>query len=199
MKDWKDELFDKIKDKNEFNTFMKTNYDKVCKCGTTFVPYKTTDRLCYVCTKTKLALKNLEKIKKEKVKKQKEDLLTLQDYLKLAQQVFNKWIRLRDEGLVCISCQKPPRKKNAGHFYSQGGHSNVRFDEMNVHLQCEHCNSFLSGNLIEYGNNLIERIGKDEFELLRNRAYETRKWTKDELKKLISEYKLKIKEHESNT
>ena len=178
---------------------MKTNYDKVCKCGTTFVPYKTTDRLCYVCTKTKLALKNLEKIKKEKVKKQKEDLLTLQDYLKLAQQVFNKWIRLRDEGLVCISCQKPPRKKNAGHFYSQGGHSNVRFDEMNVHLQCEHCNSFLSGNLIEYGNNLINRIGKDEFELLRNRAYETRKWTKDELKKLIAEYKLKIKEHESNT
>lgn len=179
---------------------MKTNFDKKCKeCGTTFVPYKTTDRLCYVCTKTKLALKNLEKIKKDKVKKQKEDLLTLQDYLKLAQQVFNKYIRQRDEGLNCISCNKPPRKKNAGHFYSQGGHSNVRFDEMNVHLQCEHCNSFLSGNLIEYGNNLIERIGKDEFELLRNRAYDVKKWSKDELKKLIDEYKLKIKEHESNT
>jgi hypothetical protein len=179
---------------------MITNFDKKCQeCSTTFVPYKTTDRLCYVCTKTKLALKNLEKIKKEKVKKQKEDLLTLQDYLKLAQQVFNKYVRLRDEGLVCISCQKPPRKKNCGHYFSQGGHSNVRFDEMNCHLQCEHCNSFLSGNLIEYGNNLIERIGKDEFELLRNRAYETRKWTKDELKKLIAEYKLKIKEHESNT
>ena len=179
---------------------MKTNFDKKCRdCSTVFVPYKSTDKFCYVCTKTKLALKNLEKIKKEKVKKQKEDLLTLQDYLKLAQQVFNKYIRLRDEGLVCISCQKPPRKKNAGHFYSQGGHSNVRFDEMNCHLQCEHCNSFLSGNLIEYGNNLIKKIGEHEFELLRNRAYDVKKWSKDELKKLIDEYKLKIKEHESNT
>jgi hypothetical protein len=174
---------------------MKTNYDRNCKeCNDTFVPYKTTDKYCYLCSKTKLALKNLEKIKKEKVKKQKEDLLTLQDYLKLAQQVFNKWIRLRDEGLVCISCQKPPKKKNCGHYFSQGGHSNVRFDEMNCHLQCEHCNSFLSGNLIEYGNNLINRIGKDEFELLRNRAYEVRKWTKDELKKIIAEYKEKIKQ-----
>lgn len=179
---------------------MKTNYDKNCKeCGATFVPYKSTDRLCFVCTKTKVALKNLDKIKKDKVKKQKEDLLTLQDYLKLAQQVFNKYIRLRDAGLVCISCQKPPKKQNCGHYFSQGGHSNVRFDEMNCHLQCEHCNSFLSGNLIEYGNNLVKKIGEHEFELLRNRAYDVKKWSKDELKKLINEYKLKIKEHESNT
>lgn len=179
---------------------MITNFDKKCRdCSTVFVPYKSTDKYCYLCSKTKLALKNLEKIKKDKVKKQKEDLLTLQDYLKLAQQVFNRYIRLRDAGLVCISCQKPPKKQNCGHYFSQGGHSNVRFDEMNCHLQCEHCNSFLSGNLIEYGNNLIERIGKDEFELLRNRAYDVKKWSKDELKKLIAEYKLKIKQHENNT
>jgi hypothetical protein len=178
---------------------MKTNFDKKCRdCSTVFVPYKSTDKYCYLCSKTKLALKNLDKIKKDKVKKQKEDLLTLQDYLKLAQQVFNRYIRLRDAGLVCISCQKPPKKQNCGHYFSQGGHSNVRFDEMNCHLQCEHCNSFLSGNLIEYGNNLIRKIGKDEFELLRNRAYDVKKWSKDELKKLINEYKLKIKQHESN-
>jgi len=179
---------------------MKTNFDKKCRdCSTVFVPYKSTDKYCYLCSKTKLALKNLDKIKKDKVKKQKEDLLTLQDYLKLAQQVFNRYIRLRDAGLVCISCQKPPKKQNCGHYFSQGGHSNVRFDEMNCHLQCEHCNSFLSGNLIEYANNLVRKIGKDEFELLRNRAYDVKKWSKDELKKLINEYKLKIKEHESNT
>jgi hypothetical protein len=178
---------------------MKTNFDKKCRdCSTVFVPYKSTDKYCYLCSKTKLALKNLDKIKKDKVKKQKEDLLTLQDYLKLAQQVFNRYIRLRDAGLVCISCQKPPKKQNCGHYFSQGGHSNVRFDEMNCHLQCEHCNSFLSGNLIEYGNNLVRKIGKDEFELLRNRAYDVKKWSKDELKKLINEYKLKIKQHESN-
>jgi len=175
---------------------MKTNYDKVCKCGTTFVPYKTTDRLCYVCTKTKLALKNLEKIKKEKVKKQKEDLLTLQDYLKLAQQVFNKWIRLRDEGLVCISCQKPMRKGNidAGHLWSAGGHSNVRFNELNVNAQCSRpCNKDKAGDINNYRLGFVKRYSVEQLDELDKIANVTRKWTKDELNLLISEYQEKIK------
>jgi CO dehydrogenase/acetyl-CoA synthase alpha subunit len=40
-----------------------------------------------------------------------EDLKTTSDYLKIAQQVFNKFIRVRDAGLNCISCNKPCKKK----------------------------------------------------------------------------------------
>jgi len=125
--------------------------------------------------------------------KMKADLMTLQDYLKLAQITFNKYIRLRDKGNVCISCQKPPKKENAGHFWNANNHYNVRFNENNVHLQCEHCNTFLSGNLINYRENLLKKIGEGEFHLLEAEAKKTRKFTKEELKEIIGTYKKKIK------
>jgi hypothetical protein len=168
-------------------------------CSELFEPrtsYNSTikQKYCDVCTKTKQALKNLATIKKEKKAKAKESLLSLSDHLKLTQAVFNKYIRLRDDGLNCISCDKQPKKKNCGHYYSSGGHSNVRFDEMNCNLQCEHCNTFLSGALIEYGINLEKKIGTDEFIMLRERAYEVKRWNKDELKELQEVYKAKIKQ-----
>jgi hypothetical protein len=52
----------------------------------------------------------------------------------------------------------------------------------------------LSGNLIEYGIHLENKIGVDEFTMLRERAYITRKYTKDELKELAEYYKRKCKE-----
>ena len=128
--------------------------------------------------------------------KMKAELMTLQDYIKLAQITFNKYIRLRDKGNVCISCQKPPKKENAGHFYNANNHYNVRFDENNVHLQCEHCNTFLSGNLINYRENLLKKIGAEEFNVLEGKSKVTRKFTKEELKEIINTYKKKIKQYE---
>lgn len=168
---------------------------KKCRyCKELFLPYTTLQKYCtnIDCLRVFVAELN-SKEEKKRQKERKEKLMNLQDYLKLAQQVFNKYIRLRDKDELCISCQKKPKKVNAGHYYSQGGHSNVRFDEDNVHLQCEACNTHLSGNLIEYGINLEKKIGKDEFECLRERAYIVKKWQKDELLNLISTYKLKIK------
>jgi hypothetical protein len=132
----------------------------------------------------------------KKKAKLKADLMTVQDYIKLAQQVFNKYIRLRDAGNVCISCQKKPLKENAGHFYNANNHWSVRFDERNVHLQCEHCNTFLSGNLIYYRENLLKKIGIEEFENLSAEAMKTRKYTIEELKEIIATYKKKCKEIE---
>ena len=131
---------------------------------------------------------------KKKKAKLKMDLMTVQDYIKLAQQVFNKYIRLRDAGNNCISCNKKPLKENAGHFYNANNHWSVRFNESNVHLQCEHCNTYLSGNLIAYRENLLKKIGITEFELLSVEAIKTRKFTIDELKEIIAIYKKKIKE-----
>lgn len=129
----------------------------------------------------------------KKKSEMKADLTTLSDYLKIAQQVFNKFIRDRDEGLNCISCDLPPKKKNAGHYFSQGGHSSVRFDEDNVHLQCEHCNTFLSGNLLNYQIGIEKRIGGERLLALHAKAHKIKKWTKEELKELILIYKKKIK------
>lgn len=169
---------------------------KKCRyCKELFLPYTTLQKYCtnIDCLRVFVAELN-SKEEKKRQKERKEKLMNLQDYLKLAQQVFNKYIRLRDKDELCISCQKKPKKVNAGHYYSQGGHSNVRFDEDNVHLQCEACNTHLSGNLIEYGINLEKKIGKEEFIILRERAYDVKKWTKNELLNLIEEYKTKIKQ-----
>ena len=174
---------------------------KACKrCNEQFTAYRTTDKYCYVCSKTEQALKNLAKIKKDKVKKAKEDLLTTSDYLKLAQQVFNKWVNLRDKDLPCVSCGKVINGRvNASHFYNANNHHNLRFNEDNVHSSCITCNQFLSGNLLEYRMRLIEKIGQERFNYLEENRSVVRKWTKDELKDLITEYKIKIKSINSAT
>lgn len=176
---------------------MKTRKCKYCKQPfepTVFLQKNCFEPLCVSDWINEVKQKNWKK-KKAKLKM---DLMTVQDYIKLAQTVFNKYIRLRDKGNLCISCQKKPLKENAGHFYNANNHWSVRFDEMNVHLQCEHCNTFLSGNLIEYRTNLINKIGNSEFLKLEAEARKTRKFTIEELKEIIKKYKLKIKEYESN-
>ena len=140
-----------------------------------------------------------EKAKQWKKTKQKAklDLMTLSDHLKLAQQVFNKWINLRDKGLPCISCDKPiTGRVNASHFWNANNHYNVRFNEDNVHSSCITCNQFLSGNLLEYRTRLISKIGEQRFNILETESKETRKFTIDELKEIIAIYKKKIKEIE---
>jgi hypothetical protein len=137
-----------------------------------------------------------EKQKQWKAKKTrlKKELMSLQDWLKLAQMTFNKYIRHRDKGMSCISCGNEPKKANAGHYFSQGGHSNVRFHEDNVHLQCEHCNSYLSGNLLNYRIGIEKRIGTARLIVLEVIAHETKKWTIQELNEIIETYKRKLKE-----
>lgn len=166
-----------------------------CKnCKEKFEPKTFLQKYCF---KEECLRVFVEKTKEQQWKKTKAkaklDLMTLSDYLKLTQQVFNKFIRLRDKGNVCISCQKKPLKENAGHLYNANNHYNVRFDERNVHLQCEHCNTYLSGNLLEYRTNLINKIGNSEFLKLEDEARKTRKFTKEELKEIMAEYKKKIK------
>ncbi len=174
---------------------MKTRKCKYCK--SVFTPINSLQKNCFepLCVSDWIN-EVKEKNWKKKKSKMKMDLMTIQDYVKLAQQVFNKYIRLRDAGNVCISCQKKPLKTNAGHFYNANNHWSVRFDERNVHLQCEHCNTYLSGNLIYYRENLLKKIGIEEFENLSDEATKTRKFTIEELKEIIATYKKKCKEIE---
>jgi len=97
-------------------------------------------------------------------------------------------------GLMCISCNTIPKKKNAGHYFSSGGHSNVRFDEDNVHLQCEHCNTYLSGNLLNYQIGIEKRIGAEKLIELQGKAYLEKRWSVDELKEIIKKYKTKVRQ-----
>ena len=164
-------------------------------CKDKFEPVKFNAKYCLKdeCIKAFVA-EVKEKTWKETKTRMKSDLKTTQDWLKEAQTIFNKYIRLRDMGLLCISCNTIPKKKNAGHYFSSGGHSNVRFDEDNVHLQCEHCNTFLSGNLLNYQIGIEKRIGAERLIELQGKAYLEKRWTVDELKEIIKEYKTKVRQ-----
>ncbi|NBP59755.1 MAG: recombination protein NinG [Candidatus Fonsibacter lacus] len=165
-----------------------------CKnCKKKFEPVRFNQKYCFKdeCIRVFVEEAKVKSWKKTK-KKMQEDLETIQDLVKATQIVFNKYIRLRDKDELCISCKQIPKKSNAGHYYNANNHWNVRFNENNVHLQCEHCNTFLSGNLINYRENLLKKIGEGEFQLLEAEANKTRKFTKGELKEIIEAYKKKI-------
>lgn len=167
-----------------------------CKnCKEKFEPIRFLHKYCLKdeCIKAFVEEVKVKQWKETKTR-MKNQLKTTQDWLKEAQKVFNAYIRKRDEGKECISCGQPPKKKNCGHFYSQGGHSNVRFDEDNCHLQCEHCNTYLSGNLLNYQIGIEKRIGAERLIELQAKAHLEKRWSVDELKELIKKYKKKIAE-----
>jgi len=166
-----------------------------CKnCKEKFIPIRFNMKYC-IETECLRAFSDeiKQKMWKEKKIRMKTELKTTQDWLKEAQTIFNKYIRERDQGQLCISCNTIPKKKNAGHYFSSGGHSNVRFDEDNVHLQCEHCNTYLSGNLLNYQIGIEKRIGGEKLIELQSRAHIEKRWTIEELKNIIKKYKEKVK------
>jgi hypothetical protein len=87
---------------------------------------------------------------------------------------------------------------HCGHYYNVGQYSGLRFDEDNAHGQCNHCNTFLHGNLIEYRKNLPFKIGLEKFNLLEVKAgaYKRNgyKFSRFDLEYKIKELKDKIKQ-----
>lgn len=167
-------------------------------CQNHFQPiYSTTQKVC--STKCAIILSKIPKKTKEDKERLKimvDNTTTISQLKKKLEYEFNRYIRKRDLGLECISCNKKLtdiRDFHAGHYYSAGHHSNIRFNEKNVNGQCIECNTHLSGNLIKYRSKLEERIGIDELENLDDIAYLTKKWSRDELIKLTKIYKLKNK------
>lgn len=111
-----------------------------------------------------------------------------------AQSAFNQYIRTRDFGQPCISCgRKSGAKMNAGHYRTVGASKETCYDETNCHLQCEHCNSYLSGNIGEYRPQLIAKIGQSAFDRLMG-PHELKKWTREELQELAADYRQKTRE-----
>ena len=108
--------------------------------------------------------------------------------LKNTQIVFNKFIRLRDQDKGCISCNATVTE--AGHYYSQGHHSALRFNEVNTNGQCTRCNRWLHGNLINYRAGILKRYGQDKLDLLDSVGTRNpvKKWSKTELQAILKIY-----------
>ncbi len=165
--------------------------EKACRiCKKKFSPISSFAKTC----SPGCALEWVEKEKQRKfdaeTRRRKEKLKTRSDHMSDTQTAFNAFIRERDRDKPCVSCGRnnPGVKMNAGHYLSVGAHPELRFCEFNVHKQCEHCNSFKSGNIKLYRKGLIERIGIDLVEWLEG-PHEPLKPTIEELKFLKGYYR----------
>jgi len=139
-----------------------------------------------------------ESVKKEKVirDKMKENVKTLSQHEADAKKSFQRWIRLRDAELNCISCDTVKAKEwHASHYFDCNRFSGLIFDPRNVAKSCDYCNVYLSGNLIEYRQGLIKRHGVEFVEQLESEADSKRvyKYTKQELIDIKKKYDTKIK------
>lgn len=156
---------------------------KKCKCGTEFSPYTTFQKKCHKC----LVADGRKKIKKahtREIREKKKKLKSRSDWMREAQQAFNRFIRARDSGKLCISCGRMHKGQvHAGHYRSVGANPELRFTLFNVWSQCAQCNTHLSGNLINYRINLLDRVGADVVEWIEG-PHDPKKYTIEELEEI---------------
>lgn len=167
---------------------------KTCRvCKVEFKPSNSLQRVCGFYCASKYASeqnnKSIRKVNKAKL----EGIKTKSVHLKELQVIFNSFIRERDKGQPCISCQKLiTGKVDAGHFYSVGAYPNLRFNEDNCHSQCINCNQHNHGSIAEYSLNLPNRIGIERYNELGNQRKEPLRLSIPEIIELKSIYKQKI-------
>jgi hypothetical protein len=138
--------------------------------------------------------KSLASIERREIKVRKEKLKSRADHLREAQATFNEWVRLRDADRPCISCGRHHEGQyHAGHYRSVGANPELRFEPLNVWKQCAPCNTYLSGNLVNYRISLLQGIGAEKVEWLEG-PHEPRKYTVEEIKTIKAEYRAKTRE-----
>lgn len=172
---------------------------KDCRqCGETFAPFQSFQKVCGPVCAVEYAKVQTEKKNKADARRALRRLResSKPHQLRLTQLAFNRMIRARDSGLPCISCgRNTGAKMNAGHYLTVGGHPALRFEPDNCHLQCEHCNSHLSGNIARYRIGLIEKIGLERVEWLEG-PHEAKHYTAKELIEMRAEINKRTREME---
>ena len=186
---------------------IKPTKPKMCKVCRKNPIFKIGAKVCGAECATAFAVSDRAKQERIEAKRQAaadrkklEDLRPRKWWLKKAKTALHAYIRLRDEGKECISCDTVLARLgrvggdyDAGHFRSVGSAKHLEFVEANIHGQCKHCNDFLGSNAQEYERRLRLRFS-DEFveNLLNDNA--PRKLTIEDFKSIESKYKQKFKE-----
>ena len=172
---------------------------KRCKaksCRQKFEPWNSLAKACSPECALEVARQEKEgKAKREQEARRKADKQRLEElkprakHLKEAQQAFNAYVRERDRDQPCISCGTYNAGQfHAGHYRTTKAAPELRFNELNCQKQCAQCNTFDSGNIIEYRINLVKRIGQDNVEWL-EQAHESKHYTIEDLKEIKAHYR----------
>lgn len=174
-------------------TSIKEKFCTAPNCGRLFLPARPMQAVCSAaCASRKVRAD--KKREREEVRKRKEAIKKRSEWLSEAQMAFNAWIRARDAGQPCISCQRHHTGQlHAGHYLSVGARPELRFEELNVHLQCAPCNTHLSGNAVLFRQGLIAKLGLQSVEWLEG-PHEPKKYTIPELIEVKATYRRKLRE-----
>lgn len=139
------------------------------QCARPFMRRTTQHRVCSPLCAVRY-VRAQKKAERADTKRRKEAAKRRSQWLEEAQAVVNRYVRLRDAKLGCVSCDKPATwggQWHASHFRSVGDASAVRFNLWNIHKACSVCNNWKSGNLSEYEPRLRQRIGNEKVDWLR--------------------------------
>lgn len=187
---------------------------KCAICRGLFVPRSMTHKACGdECAEKHVALvkaKQLAKAQRQERAETKAKLIAMKPakwHRANCKKAVHAYVRARDEGKECASCDRILLKLgrvggdyDAGHFRAVGVAKNLEFDLRNIWGQCKYCNDHLRGNYQEYERRLRIKMG-DAFvdELLTDNVprhmkihdyNELEAWAKAELKKLQKERKV---------
>ncbi|PRW85450.1 hypothetical protein C7A11_23305 [Pseudomonas simiae] len=175
---------------------------RVATCRASFVPAKPFQTWCSPDCAVAIIRQRQDKQRKSfaererrEIKVRKEKLKSRADHLKDTQQAFNAWIRARDAGQPCISCGTTADVQYcAGHYRTTGSCPELRFEPLNVHLQCnKNCNLSKSGNILGYRPRLLEKIGAEKLAWIEG-PHEAKKYIVEQLKAMTADYRAKTKE-----
>ena len=135
---------------------------------------------------------------RREIRERKEKLKTRSDYYKEAAKAVRDYVRARDEGKECISCDTILIKCGAvggdydcGHYRGVGRAKHLELVEMNQNGQCKHCNRDQHGSYHEQRPKMIARYGLEAVEAL-EADQAPRKFTIDDLKAIKNIYKQKL-------
>lgn len=202
------------KDQLYKNDKVKKRRQRKCdECRKWYTPTEDDQRVCGTDCAIAYVPKKMAKRKRKAIRQFRAG--DKAQIMRDAQKHFNKYIRLRDKDLPCISCGhmdglemrfeeelgeyvyfKSPsatnRQRHAGHYRPVGRNSQLRFNEDNCHSQCSICNNHLSGNLVLYREALILKIGIGRVIKLEE-DNEPKRYTVEQLKAVIKTVKEKTK------
>lgn len=143
------------------------------------------------------AVKEREKKEKQAHKKLKEKVQSEPKVLKKKLQIeINAIARAIDYGHKCISCGKGIQTYG-GHYHSVGSDSSIRYNLLNIWVQCFSCNEGKSSNKDGYNLALINIYGRERKEFVEcdlKRKYQFIDFTAEMLKNAIIEARQILKE-----
>ncbi len=167
---------------------------KCAYCRQEFTPQRMGQKVCCPECAQAIARKKREKVERAADRQKRESLKSLADWMREAQAAVNAYVRARDAGKPCISCGRMHEGQwHAGHYLSRGAHPELALEPLNIWHQCAPCNTYLSGNQLEFRKGLIARRGANLVEWLEG-PHEPKHYTIDDLKAIKERFKAMTKE-----